>query len=142
MRLSSVRGVLEETPKLKISERDGEPTEHSLAQVRVSELRRGENWQPAFGEIVVTTPGALPEHFFAGQAVEISGVVARPPPPLAEGLFDYRDYLQTRGIYYELKAGSTNDWQLRGPALAKTAADRPFSELVETHARARFAGGR
>jgi hypothetical protein len=33
-----VRGTLTETPHLKIVERDGEPTEHSLAQVRVSEL--------------------------------------------------------------------------------------------------------
>ena len=50
--------------------------------------------------------------------MEISGVIARPPPPLAEGLFDYRDYLQTRGIYYQLKTGSTNDWQLRAAILS------------------------
>jgi competence protein ComEC len=115
----SVRGVLDETPNLKISERSGEPTEHSLAQARVSELQRGENWQPASGEIIITTPGDLPEHFFAGQAVEISGVIARPPLPLADGLFDYRDYLQTRGIYYQLKTDSANDWQLREPILSQ-----------------------
>jgi len=113
----TVRGTLAESPHLKIAERNGEPTEHSLVQVRVSELRFGENWQPTFGTIVVTTPTALPENYFAGQRVEISGVIARSPPPLAEGLFDYRDYLQTRGIYYELKTGSTNDWQLRQPIL-------------------------
>ena len=117
--IASVSGTLVETPKLKISERDGEPTEHTLAQVRISELRRGDNWQPALGEIIVTTPSALPENFFAGQSVEISGVIARPPPPLAEGLFDDRDYLQTRGIYYQLKTESTNDWQLRAPVLSK-----------------------
>jgi hypothetical protein len=115
----SVRGTLVETPKLKISERNGESAEHSLAQIRVDKLKRGENWQPALGEIIVTTPSALPENFFTGQSVEISGVLARPPPLLAEGLFDYRDYLQTRGIYYELKAASTNDWQLRAPVLLK-----------------------
>jgi competence protein ComEC len=111
----AVRGNLVETPKKKISERDGEENEHSLARVRVNELRRGETWQPAVGEIIVTTPGALPENIFAGQCVEISGVITRPPPPLAEGLFDYRDYLQTRGIYYQLKTESTNDWQSREP---------------------------
>ena len=115
----SIRGVLDETPKLKISERDGESTEHSLAEVRVNEMQFGENWQPALGEIIVTTPDALPEHFFAGQPVEISGVIARPPLPLAEGLFDYRDYLQTRGIYYQLKTDSVNDWQLHEPVLSK-----------------------
>ena len=49
---------------LKIVERDGQETEHSLAQVRVTELRRGENWQPAAGEIIVTTPGTLAGQFF------------------------------------------------------------------------------
>jgi competence protein ComEC len=120
----SVRGTLVETPKLKISQRDGEPVEYSLAQIRVTELRREENWRPALGEIIITTPSALPENFFAGQSVEISGVIARPPQPLAEGLFDNRDYLQTRGIYYQLKTESTNDWQLRTPILQKP----PFTD--------------
>jgi ComEC/Rec2-related protein len=115
--IATVRGTLIETPKIKISERDGEPTEHSLAQIHIDEISRDGNWQPALGEIVATTPGALPENYFAGQRVEISGVIARPPPPLAEGLFDDRAYLQTRGIYYELKTESTNDWQLREPIL-------------------------
>jgi competence protein ComEC len=113
----SVRGILTETPKIKISERDSGQAEHSLAQIRIAEIRAGENWQPALGQIQVTTPSALPENFFAGQSMEISGVIARPGFPLAEGLFDDRDYLQTRGIYYELKTDSTNDWQLRAPIL-------------------------
>jgi competence protein ComEC len=113
----SVRGILSQSPQIKISERDGEQSEHSLAQVRVSEIRSSDNWQPALGEIVVATPSELPANFFAGQSVEISGVIAHPPPPLAEGLFDDRDYLQTRGIYYQLKTESTNDWHLREPIL-------------------------
>jgi competence protein ComEC len=117
--IATGRGTLIETPHLKIIERDDQPAPHSLARVQVTELRRGENWQPALGQIIVTTPSTLPENFFAGQRVEISGVIARPSPPLAEGLFDYRDYLQTRRIFYEFKTGSTNDWQLREPILAK-----------------------
>ena len=116
--LVTVRGTLVETPHVKIVEREDQEMEHSLAQVRIAELARGENWQPATGEIMVATPGTLPARFFAGQPVEITGVIARPPTPLAEGLFDYRNYLETRGIYYQLKTGSTNDWQLRAPALA------------------------
>jgi competence protein ComEC len=115
--IANVRGTMVETPKLKISEREGEPTEHSLAQVNVTEIRHGDDWKSALGEIIVTTPSALPENFFAGQSVEISGVIARPALPLAEGLFDDRDYLQTRGIYYGLKTSSTNDWRLREPIL-------------------------
>ena len=115
----TARGILIETPRLKIVERDDVETEHSLAKVRVTEIRRGENWRPASGSIIVSTPGPLSENYFAGQTVEISGVIARPPPPLADGLFDYRDYLQTRGIYYQLKTESTNDWRLRAPILSK-----------------------
>ena len=115
----TARGTLIETPRVKIVERDDLETEHSLAKVRVTEIRRGENWRPASGSIIVSTPSPLPENYFAGQTVEISGVIARPPPPLAEGLFDYRNYLETRGIYYQLKTESTNDWRLRPPILSK-----------------------
>jgi competence protein ComEC len=109
--IATVRGTLTETPHLKISERGDQPVERSLAQVRVSALRRDAGWQPATGDIVITTPGTLAEPFFAGQPVEVSGVIGRPPGPLAEGLFDYRDYLGMRGIFYLLKTDSTNDWQ-------------------------------
>jgi ComEC/Rec2-related protein len=117
--LATVRGTLIETPHLKIVERNDGQTEHILAQVQATELWCGENWRPALGKIIITTPGVLASNFFAGQPVEISGVIAPPPTPLAEGLFDYRDYLQTRGIFYELKTRSTNDWQLRAPILLK-----------------------
>jgi len=109
--IAAVRGNLVETPHIKIIERDDQETNRTVALVQVTGLRRDENWQPADGEIVVTTPGTLPGNFFAGQPVEINGVIAPPPPPLAEGLFNYRDYLQTRGIFYQLKTSSTNDWQ-------------------------------
>ena len=115
--IATARGTLLETPHLKIVERDEQETEHSVAQIRVMQLRLADNWQPASGEIIVATPGSLPANFFAGQSVEISGVIARPPLPLAEGLFDYRGYLQTRGIYYQLTTSSTNDWRLLAPAL-------------------------
>jgi len=77
--IAIVRGNLVETPHIKIIERDDQQTEHTLAQVRVTGLRRDDNWQPADGKIVVTTPGTLPGNFFAGQPVEISGVIALPP---------------------------------------------------------------
>jgi competence protein ComEC len=111
----SVRGNLVRMPQIKISGRDN--TEHSLTQIRVSEITGDQGWQPAFGEIVVSTASAL-TNYFTGQSVEIAGIIAKPPPALAEGLFDYRDYLATRGIYYELKA-TTNNWQLREPILAQ-----------------------
>ena len=117
--LVTVRGTLAETPRQKIFIRDEQERWHSVARVRVTEIRRTENFSPATGEILVATPGIPAAHFFAGQPVEIAGVIAQPPLPVAEGLFDYRHYLATRGIFYQLKTESTNDWQLREPALSK-----------------------
>ena len=57
--IATVRGVLVETPHIKIVERDDQETNRTVAQVRVTGLQRDDNWQPADGEIVVTTPGTL-----------------------------------------------------------------------------------
>jgi competence protein ComEC len=105
-----VRGELLETPRLKIIERNGEEKFHTAARVGVAEIKGGDDFAFASGEILVTTPGILPANYFAGQPVEITGVIARPPPPLADGLFDMKNYLATRGIYFQLKTDSTNDW--------------------------------
>lgn len=114
--LVSVRGTLLETPSLRIFMRDDEMVKRSVVPLRVTELRRDEQWVPAVGDIIVTTPGEVSENFFIGQPVEISGVLARPTAPIAEGIFDYRAYLEHLGIYYALKTEGTNAWQLREAA--------------------------
>jgi len=117
--LVTVRGKLAETPRLKITVRDEQENWRNVARVRVSEIRRADDFSPATGEILVTTPGVPGADFFAGQPVEIAGVLSRPPPPLADGLFDFQNYLATRGIYYQLKTESTNDWKLVPPVLPR-----------------------
>jgi competence protein ComEC len=110
----NVRGRLIETPHIKLVERHDIETEHSLAQVEVTAWQHDGQWQPASGKIIVATPNALASDYFAGQNVEISGVIACPPSLQAEGLFDYREYLRLHDVYYELKTQSTNDWKLSG----------------------------
>ena len=87
-------------------------------------LRKGATWRPAAGQIIVRTRGTLPKEFFAGQTVEIFGVLAPPPVPLAEGLFDYRSYLRRQEIYFQLKAASPDDWHLLPANRAPPVADR------------------
>jgi competence protein ComEC len=115
--LVTLRGELVETPRIKIVERDDVEKPRAVARVRVYEIKQENDFHRAVGDVLITTPDVLGADFFAGQRVEISGVIARPPPPLAEGLFDFQNYLATRGIYFQLKTESTNDWKLRAPVL-------------------------
>lgn len=117
-RIVTVRGRLVETPSTRIFTRDKKQAERSTARVRVSGVRGfgNGNWRPAAGTVVVTTPGVLPQNFFGGQPVKITGVLAPPKKPIAEGLFNYREYLKKLGIFYLLRADSTNDWRLGAAA--------------------------
>jgi len=63
----------------------GKPNTRSL-KLKLPVLELNETWQPAFGEIMVSTPGTPATNFFRGQSIEVSGVIAPPSPPLAEGL--------------------------------------------------------
>jgi len=110
--LVSVRGTLLATPDLRIYLRDDQMVKRSVASVRVSGLCQNGVWRPATGDIIATVPGVLCDTYFTGQPVEINGVLDRPATPVAPGIFDYRAYLDKLGIYYTLKADSTNEWAL------------------------------
>ena len=121
--LTSVRGTLLETPSLRIYLRDAETVQRMVASVRVTAWREHDAWRSATGDIIVTTPGVLADYYFTGQSVEITGILARPDRPVAEGIFDYRSYLEKLGVYYSLKTGGTNDWSLGEKSLPRA----PFS---------------
>ncbi|MCL5096322.1 MAG: ComEC/Rec2 family competence protein [Candidatus Omnitrophica bacterium] len=110
--LATLRGTLCGTPVRRVYERGQRITERSQAEIDVWAIRRQSSWQRAAGRVAISTPGVLGAEFFEGRSVEVEGVLGPPASPVAEGLFDYRRYLQWRGIYYQLKADSTNDWQL------------------------------
>ena len=134
--LVTVRGEMAESPRLGVFERNGEKVWHSLVTIHVREIRRAENFLPAAGDLLVTTPGILESNFFCGQPVEISGILARPARPVAEGLFDYPAYLATHGIFYHLATSSTADWQIIGnPAARLPVSDRFLAWSQTTLAR-------
>ncbi len=122
--LASIRGVLIETPTVRMFEQDRQPFWRTLARVAVADIGIDKQpWRPAAGIVAVSTPGPL-TNLFAGQEIEISGVVMPPKAPLAEGIFDYRAYLRQQGIWYQLQANNEQDWKIiRSPA-APPVADR------------------
>ncbi len=123
--LVSVRGKLRETPYLRVyrDEQRNVDVWTSMAQVEASEIQfGGREWQPAFGRIMTRTPGVLPDEVFAGRGIEITGTLQPTRGPVAEGIFDYRDYLQHLGIYHQLRAKGPDAWKIiSGPATAPLA---------------------
>jgi len=120
----TVRGVLRETPSLRVFEQDEVESWRTMAQIDVTSLcPNRQSWRPAFGRIAVTTPGAL-SNFFAGQIVEITGVARPPRIAVAEGTFDYRAYLKQLGIYHQLQTVGEPDWQVVASPAAPPLADR------------------
>ena len=117
--IATVRGELISSPRLKITVRNGQEIWHYTIRCRVAAIRLTNSFTPATGEVLISTPGRPDPNLFAGQTVEVNGVIAQPPTPLALGLFDYRNYLATRGVFYQLKAESTNDWLCLAPILAR-----------------------
>ncbi|MCI0746908.1 MAG: ComEC/Rec2 family competence protein [Verrucomicrobia subdivision 3 bacterium] len=113
-RIVTLRGVLTESPYYRFHERGSR--EQALTKLDADAVRFGGagEWQRVRGRIAVTTPGLLPEDLWRGQQVEITGVLAPPEGPRAPGLFDYRTHLRRLGIYYTLRAGSPQDWVVRG----------------------------
>jgi competence protein ComEC len=113
---ASVRGRLTETPSVRLSMREDAPVFRTLAEVRVTEVKVNDEWQPAYGRIMTMTPGDLEGFAHHGSEVELRGVISRPDLPVAEGLFNYRAYLARQNIYYQLRTGGTNEWTLLAPA--------------------------
>jgi ComEC/Rec2-related protein len=110
--LVTVRGRLAATPVHRLSENfSGAEELRSQAFLRL-EAVCFERWQPAFGDLVVSTPGELGPEYFAGQRVEVVGVLRRPKGAPAPNLFDYRALLANRGIYYQLQCAGAHEWRL------------------------------
>ncbi|MEI8289722.1 MAG: ComEC/Rec2 family competence protein [Verrucomicrobiota bacterium] len=133
--LVTVRGHLAETPSQRVYVRDEVESWRTLARLYVTGLARGTQWQPASGQIIITTPGILPARFFTGQEAEITGIIAQPAAPVAEGLLDYRTYLRRQGIYFSLKTDSPEDWRLVSTNTVPPLSDRFLDWSQATLAR-------
>lgn len=112
--LVTVRGTLVATPTERVYVKDEQESFRTMARLKVAAIQRGTNWEPALGQVAIISPGELAEDFFAGQEVEVYGVLGPPPGPLAEGLFDFRNYLRRQEIYFQLKTKSAADWKIVG----------------------------
>ncbi|MDB6121151.1 MAG: ComEC/Rec2-related protein [Pedosphaera sp.] len=111
--LVAIRGTLLETPVHRVHKQSDADVHTSMARIRLNAiLLDKQNWQPAYGCVVASTRGILPDTIFAGQVVEVFGTLRPAKGPIAEGLFDYRAYLSQQGIYYQLHSQYSTEWQI------------------------------
>lgn len=134
--LATVRGRLLETPTQRVLAFKGKESWQSLAEVELHAMRTNDTWIPVTGRVLTTTPNILEPIYFSGQPVEITGHFSIPDPPLVNGLFDYRSYLERKGIYFQFRAGATNEWQLL-PGASQTI---PLSDRFLTWSNGRSRG--
>ncbi len=114
----TVRGRIGGVTSPRVAEREGAESWHTLVMLEVDALRvKNGAWQPAAGTVQTSTRGNALTNLFAGQPVEVTGVLAPPPGATAQGLFDYRAYLRWLGVYYLLRVDSAQHWQSLGPLL-------------------------
>lgn len=138
--IASIRGRLVETPYHRVYEQNEEIVWRTIARVDVEAFHtKRDGWRHASGRMTISTPGVVPAPFFGGRMVEIEGVLQLPRRAVAEGVFDYRKFLQRQGIHYQLQAESTNDWRL---AVTENQPDeRPVADRFGDWAKVALARG-
>ena len=119
-----LRGTICSPPVARIFERGAAELWHTAAVVDTTEVFRDGHWQPAAGKVLATTSGVLDSTFGNGQGVEISGVISPLRGPLAEGLFNPRQFYMRQEVYCQLPTGSTNAWLATGDAGKGALAER------------------
>ncbi len=134
--LVNVRGRLESSPTQHNYGQGENSGGFTAANLDVIQIHRGAGWQPAVGTIAIRTPNRLTSNYFAGQTVEIRGVISPPKPPVAAGLLDYQRFLRMQGIYFALKADPA-DWTL----LSTNRHSPPVSDRFLHWAKATLAYG-
>ena len=136
--LGRIRGILTETPSVRLTERRGQWMERTVVRLRVTGWRPGEgDWERASGQVLVSSLGVPDARFFRGQSVEIAGLVSAPPGPAAPGLFDYATFLRRQGVGLQVRCEAPGDWEL-GPGATDVI---PWSERFLTWARGRLSEG-
>ncbi len=113
----TLRGQLMATPERR---RAGVVERTSLRIHAESITRRGQSLA-ARGMVMVTTTNRLGESFYAGQIVEVDGVLIQPEHAKAPGLYDRRESLRRRGIYFELNTDKHTRWNL----IRQSSSPRP-----------------
>ncbi len=128
----TLEGQLLETPRYKKYLKNGAVIESCQARLQASWISHQSQRLPIHGEILIRTKGSIPQSFYKGLHIQITGVLTVPQGPAAKGLFSYKDYLQNQGIYRILTADSPESWIL--DSKASKQPDRPWTDRFQAWA--------
>lgn len=119
-----VRGELLERPAISSSKVMRAGVEYTNEICRISlalneicwsgDYSEKREFQKVTGTVKASCYKILSEDFTAGALVEVCGVIRLPSEAKTPGGFNYRKYLESQGIYYELKTATTEDWVWKG----------------------------
>ncbi|MDA1274039.1 MAG: ComEC/Rec2 family competence protein [Verrucomicrobia bacterium] len=137
--LATVQGRLIRTPIHRSDVRESSVKWRSSAEIEVDWIETRGVKRRAHGRVIVATPGRLGNEFFGGGSVLVEGVLGLPKKPVVEELFDYREYLRRRGVYYQLVAEGVADW--RSISNGRASDIRPLSDRFVEWARANLLKG-
>ncbi len=95
------------------------------------------SWQPVSGKVLLfVQKGSSEMHY--GQRVQINGKLERPPLPANPGQFNYRRYLNLRGIFFQIYASKDSLRVL--PGIRGSPIERSILEPLRWHIRNSFDG--
>jgi ComEC/Rec2-related protein len=112
----TLRGTLSWSPEKRVTTYGEREVARTLAWLNAREVTaKGGAWHPAGGKVLIASPGLLQPEVRKGAEVEVTGVLAAPPGPEAEGLFDYQKYLARQDIHFQLRTAGAEDWKVIRP---------------------------
>jgi ComEC/Rec2-related protein len=120
--LITAAGKLAEDPEHRVLEQDRRTRYRTTARVSMRAIKRRDIWQPAVGDVAVSTTGFTSDEIVSGTEVEIDGVISHPLGQTAPGTFDFERYLKWQRIFFVDRAESTNDWRITKQAQGWSAA--------------------
>ena len=136
--IGTIRGRLDESPSIRLSERRGEWTERTVVRLVAEAWKTpGRDWMPASGIVAVSSKGVPDSRFFRDQRVEITGAIGPPSGPAAPGLLDYAEFLRRQGVGLQLLCVAPADLALAPGSLGTP----PWSERFLAWAQERLARG-
>jgi predicted membrane metal-binding protein len=138
--LARVRGTLLETPSMREIQQGEKVKVRYSARLNVKSIELSGEWHSAKGEVATLVKGDLPNSYFEGQTVEIYGILRPPQAAQIPGLFDFRQYLKDRRIFYQITSETSGDWQVFSPENG-VRKEPPVTERFRRWAKEQLARG-